>query len=116
MTLTLKLIAKRLLNLVPSDSMVLTLMTLGNLCIEGHNYKKVFTYLTNLVVGDSFFIVSKDGRKVTYTITDMIRGVDPHDMSHIEQNSDNIRKVTLITCDPRRTHEIFGKSRTKSRK
>ena len=25
--------------------------------------------------------------------------VDPNDMSHIEQNTDGVRRITLITCD-----------------
>ncbi len=91
-------------------------MSHGNLCIEGHNYRKVFTKLKTMSKGDTFYIVGKDGRKVTYEIKEMIKGVAPDDMSHIAQNTDNIRKVTLITCDPRRTHEIFGKSRTKNRR
>ena len=65
--------------------------------------------------GDTFYIVGRDGRKVTYEIKEMISGVAPTDMSHTNQNTDGVRKVTLITCDPRRTHKIFSKSRTKSR-
>ena len=48
------------------------------------------------------------GRKVTYVINEMIHNVAPDDMSHIAQNTDNIRKVTLITCDPRRSHKVLS--------
>ena len=84
----------------------------GNLCIEGHNYRKVFTRLTEMEIGDTFYIVGRDGRKVTYEIKEMIHNVAPNDMSHTSQETGNIRKVTLITCDPRRTHKVFSKSRT----
>ena len=83
----------------------------GNICIEGHNYRKVFTRLTEMEIGDTFYIVGRDGRKVTYEIKEMIHNVEPNDMSHTSQETGNIRKVTLITCDPRRTHEVFSKSR-----
>ena len=72
--------------------------TYGNYCITGHNYKKVFGPLYNLHVGDTFYLVGKDGRKVTYEITEILPSVKADDMSHIEQNTDNKRKVTLITC------------------
>ena len=88
-------------------------MSHGNLCIEGHNYRKVFTKLTEMEIGDTFYIVGKDGRKVTYEIKELVHNVAPTDMSHTAQDTNNIRKVTLITCDPRRTHEVFSKSGTK---
>ena len=67
-------------------------------------------------IGDTFYIVGKDGRKVTYEIKELVHNVAPTDMSHIAQDTNNIRKVTLITCDPRRTHEVFSKSRTENSK
>ncbi len=72
--------------------------TVGNYCITGHNYKKVFGPLYNLKVGDTFYLVGRDGRKVTYEITEILPSVKANDMSHIEQNTDDKRKVTLITC------------------
>ena len=89
------------------------LISLGNLCIEGHNYRKVFTKLSDLSIGDTFYLLGRDGSKVTYVINELIHNVAPNDMSHIAQNTDNIRKVTLITCDPRRSHKILSKSRTR---
>ena len=84
------------------------LTNLGNLCIEGHNYRKVFTKLSELNIGDSFYLLARDGSKVTYVINELIHNVAPNDMSHIAQNSDNVRHVTLITCDPRRSHKILS--------
>ena len=87
-------------------------MNLGNLCLSGHNYPKVFGKLKQLEVGDSFYIISKDGRKIDYTVTETLGMVNPYDMSHIEQNDDEIRKVTLITCEPRGSYKVFSKGRT----
>ena len=77
------------------------------MCITGHNYKNIFRDLKNLNIGDTFYIVGKDGRKITYQIYDAISKVSPKDMSHIKQNDDGIRKVTLITCDPRSSYKIY---------
>ncbi len=85
-------------------------MNRGNFCITGHNYTNVFGKLRTLQIGDTFYIVSKDGRKITYTIQELIPKVSITDMSHIEQNNDGIRKVTLITCDPRECYKVYSKS------
>lgn len=88
-------------------------MTLGNFCITGHDFKKVFGRLKELELGDTFYLVGKDGRKVTYEVKEKLPKVKADDMSHIEQNEDGTRKVTLITCDQRRAHKVPCKSRTK---
>lgn len=71
---------------------------IGNYCITAHNYKNVFGKIHSLNIGDTFYLVGKDGRKVTYSVTEILPSVKPTDMQHIEQNTDNKRKVTLITC------------------
>ena len=82
----------------------------GNTCITGHNYKNrnLFARIRELEIGETFYIVSKDGRKITYEVKSKTTGVDPNDTSCIEQDNDGIRKVTLITCDPRRNHKIYS--------
>lgn len=70
----------------------------GNYCITAHNYKSIFGYIHTLDVGDTFYLVGKDGRKVTYTVTEILPSVKPNDFSHVAQVADNKRKVTLITC------------------
>ncbi len=87
----------------------------GNFCITGHDYKNTFGRLKELEIGDTFYLIGKDGRKVTYEVNEKIPEKNPTDMSHIEQNEDGIRRVTLITCDQRRTHKVCNKSRTKKR-
>ena len=85
----------------------------GNFCISGHDYKNTFGRLKELVIGDTFYLVGKDGRKITYQINTIIPAKNPYDMSHIQQNSDGTRKVTLITCDQGRPLKICCSSRRK---
>ncbi len=85
----------------------------GNMSITGHNYKGIFADLRNLEIGDTFYIVSKDGRKVTYTVTEKISKVAPNDMSHIEQDGYDKRKVTIITCDPGARTRLIVKGESK---
>ena len=84
----------------------------GNLCLSGHNYQKVFGKLKQLEIGDNLYIISKDGRKIDYKVTEMLGLVNPYDMDHIKQNDDGVRKVTLITCEPRRSYKVYSKGRT----
>ena len=58
-----------------------------------------FDKLDQLEIGDEIKITGKDGRRVTYEVTELLPHVEPTDMSHTEQNTDGIRKITLITCD-----------------
>lgn len=86
-------------------------MIFGNTSITGHNYtsrKNLFGRLKELSIGDTFYIVSIDGRKITYEVKNMVSGVDPNDTSCIEQDNDGKRKVTLITCDKRRSHKTYS--------
>ena len=87
--------------------------TYGNYCITGHNYIKVFGPLYNLHIGDTFYLVGRDGRKVTYEINEILPSVKDDDMSHIEQNTDNKRKVTLITCTLSGLKRVYVKAEEK---
>lgn len=71
----------------------------GNYCITGHNYKNIFRELRKLNVGDEFYLVGKDGRKVTYVIYDKFT-INPEDESCLNQETEGKREVTLITCSP----------------
>lgn len=85
-------------------------MIYGNTSITGHNYMKrnLFGRLKELEIGDTFYIISKDGRKITYEVKEKVSGIDPNDTSCIEQDNDGKRKVTLITCDKRRCHKTYS--------
>lgn len=66
------------------------------------------TFRDEMEVGDTFYIVNREnGSKVTYTIDDKYV-CSPYDVSCLAQNSDGLRKVTIITCtDGGLTRVIF---------
>lgn len=72
----------------------------GNFCISGHNYTEIFGLLPNLQIDDTFDIIDKEkSRKVTYKIYDKYT-VYPEDLDCLNQNTNDKREVTLITCTP----------------
>jgi sortase A len=77
--------------------------TVGNFMIMGHNYSKIFKRLKELNIGDEFYLIGKDGRKVTYVIYDkysMDPQSDEEEAKLISQQTNGKRIVTLITCNP----------------
>ncbi len=72
---------------------------IGNFCIVGHNYKKenMFYNLINLSIGDEIYLLDNKNGKYTYTIYDIYK-VKPTDTSVLEQNTNDKREITLITC------------------
>lgn len=73
---------------------------IGNLCIAGHNYVdyKFFSRLNELELGDNITIFGLDGVSKDYTIYDMYE-IKPSDTSCTSQDTNNLRIVTLITCN-----------------
>lgn len=72
---------------------------IGNFCIAGHNYKKdnMFYDLINLEIGDEFYLLDNKNGKYTYTIYDIYK-VKPQNTDSLNQDTDDKRVVTLITC------------------
>jgi len=75
-------------------------MKLGNLCIAGHNYANQthFAKLSSLKEGDIIQIYDLNGNQVDYTIFHKSE-VYANDISCINQDVNNTRQVTLITCN-----------------
>ncbi len=74
----------------------------GNFCIIGHNSEGLFIKLKKLNIGDTFYIIDKQNcEKVTYKIYDKYT-VIPTNLDCLNQNTNDKREVTLITCNPRR--------------
>ena len=83
----------------------------GNLCIIGHNSKGLFIKLKKLEINDTFYIIDKKNcEKVTYQIYDKYT-VIPTDLDCLNQKTNDERKVTLITCNPRRVDEAYTQSK-----
>lgn len=79
---------------------------IGNLCICGHNSKDMLKELKQLVIGDTFYLVSRDGEKVTYQVDQIDKAVNPKDLSCLDQETNQQKRVTIITCNPRRSNKI----------
>lgn len=74
----------------------------GNLCITGHNTKPFFHNLNKMAVNDTFYIIDKENsEKVTYRIYDKYTS-SPYKLDCLNQDTNEKREVTLITCNPRR--------------
>ena len=71
----------------------------GNCSIIGHNYEndKFFSKLGDLSKDDVVYIKEKDGMKRVYSVTEK-KEVSANDVTCLEQNSNEKRQVTLITC------------------
>lgn len=68
----------------------------GNFCIAGHNYDEIFSKLTELEVGDEFYIVDTEDIIQDYQVTEILE-VEPTDLTCLMPVNDKIQ-VTLITC------------------
>ena len=80
----------------------------GNFCITGHNMKGMFNNLKKLDKGDTFYIIDKKNKeKVTYKIYDK-KTISPTDLDCLNQDTNNKRVVTLITCNTRRIDKAYA--------
>ena len=82
----------------------------GNFVITGHNARGLFNNLKKLEVGDTFYIIDKETEeKVTYRINEK-KTISPTDLDCLNQDTNNKRVVTLITCNTRRIDKAYIKS------
>lgn len=82
----------------------------GNFCITGHNYEDVFAYVEDLEVNDTFYIIDKaNAKKVTYKIYKKYT-VNPTDLDCLNQQTNDKKEVTLITCNPGGTTRLIVKA------
>lgn len=72
----------------------------GNLCIAAHNYKNetFFSNISKLENGDIIDIYNNNKNVKHYKVYDIYR-VEPNDLSCINQDTNGLRIITLITCD-----------------
>lgn len=73
---------------------------IGNLCIAGHNYVdyKFFSRLNELNINDTIKIFDLKGNCMEYEIFNKYE-ISPIDTSCTNQNTNNQRIVTLVTCN-----------------
>ena len=83
----------------------------GNFCICGHNWNNIFKNLSEMDIGDEFYIIIKDTKeRIDYQIYDMY-SCEPENLSCLDQNQDGKREVTLITCNPGGLTRLICKAR-----
>ncbi|MCI8519373.1 MAG: sortase [Clostridia bacterium] len=75
-------------------------MKFGNACIAGHNYKNdtFFSNISKLENGDIVEIHDNNNNTIKYEIYEVTRA-NQNDISCLNQDTDNSRIITLITCD-----------------
>ena len=73
---------------------------IGNLALAGHNNYDgtMFGKNDELVVGDKIYLTDLQKNTVEYEINSIFV-TDPNDVSILETNEEEIRDVTLITCE-----------------
>lgn len=85
---------------------------IGNLCIAGHNYanQKHFGKLSSLEKGDIIEIYDANGSKSNYIIYNKFE-VPANDISCTNQNTNNKREVTLVTCNTIKGNRLVVKAK-----
>ena len=85
---------------------------IGNLCIAGHNYanQKHFGKLSSLEKGDIIEIYDSNGTKLNYIIYNKSE-VTANDTSCTDQNTNNKREVTLVTCNTIKGNRLVIKAK-----
>ena len=73
---------------------------IGNICIAAHNYKNdtFFSNISLLVNGDIVTIYDNSGGSTEYIVYKVYKTLS-NDISCINQNTNNSKIVTLVTCD-----------------
>ena len=76
-----------------------TLNTVGNVVIQGHNYRNgtFFSDLKKLSVGDSIYITDLNGKEVEYKIYNIFEASET-DTSFYNRDTDGAMEITLSTC------------------
>lgn len=112
-------VTKNILNISEDASLKLSVAKLygpnvnssGNFCICGHNWNNMLKRLSEMQVGDVFYMINRKTKtRVNYKIYQIYTCV-PEDLSCLNQNNDGKREVTLITCNPGGLTRLICKAR-----
>ena len=87
----------------------------GNFCIVGHNYKnkQFFSRLSELEKDDKVYLMSNQGKKLTYYVYDKYE-VNEKDLSCTSQDTNGNIELTLITCTTKKKNRLVVKCRAKT--
>lgn len=82
---------------------------IGNFCIAGHNYNRVFGKIKYLEKNDKIILTDIYGDSIVYQVYDNYKTF-PKDISCLSQNTQSERELTLITCTMGATKRVIIKA------
>lgn len=87
---------------------------IGNLCIAAHNYNddRFFGNLYKLNIGDIVNIYNSNSKVVSYSVYDKFE-ISKNDTSCTNQNTNNKREITLVTCNNLNGNRLIIKAKEK---
>ena len=82
---------------------------IGNFCIAGHNYNKIFGKIKTLKKNDKIILTDVNGNNTIYQIYDIYK-TSPKDVSCLNQETNSEKEITLITCTAGATKRVIVKA------
>lgn len=82
---------------------------IGNFCIAGHNYNKIFGKIKTLQKKDKIILTNVYGDSIIYEIYDIYK-TSPQDTSCLNQDTNSEKELTLITCTAGATKRVIVKA------
>lgn len=82
---------------------------IGNFCIAGHNYNKIFGKIKTLETNDKILLTDVYGDTITYQVYDVYK-TSPKDVSCLNQDTQSEKELTLITCTAGATKRVIVKA------
>ena len=82
---------------------------IGNFCIAGHNYSRIFGKIKTLKKNDKIILTDVYGKSTTYEIYDIYK-TSPKDVSCLSQETNSEKEITLITCTAGATKRVIVKA------
>ena len=82
---------------------------IGNFCIAGHNYNKIFGKIKTLEKKDKIILTDVYGDSIIYEIYDIYK-TSPKDTSCLNQDTNSEKELTLITCTAGATKRVILKA------
>ena len=82
---------------------------IGNFCIAGHNYNKIFGKIKTLEKNDKILLTDIYGNTIIYQVYDVYK-TSPKDVSCLNQDTQSEKELTLITCTAGATKRVIVKA------
>lgn len=82
---------------------------IGNFCIAGHNYNKIFGKIKTLEKNDQIILTDVYGDSTIYQVYNIYK-TSPKDVSCLNQDTDSEKELTLITCTAGATKRVIVKA------